>query len=230
MSSTDRQRAADVLARAAWLTGHGAELAEAILTHGRLLRLQAGEWAQAEGDDDTGLLVVVEGGVQILCQAPGDREVLVSYGGPGVALGQSMRFGGGPRLATVLCTEPSLLLKLPDAALTRIGAERPEIWRAVAALVFRQLRGALQMAAEAVALPPRQRLASRLGLLARTIGRGEETPRLRLGQHALAEMLGLTRKTVNGYLRAFERAGLVRLGYGEIELLDPPALRRIAES
>jgi len=104
------------------------------------------------------------------------------------------------------------------------------VWRAVAALVFLQLRGALQMAAESVALPPRQRLASRLLLLARAIGQGEMAATLRVSQHALAEMLGLTRKTVNGYLRAFERAGLVRLGYGEIELLDPRGLRRIAES
>lgn len=230
MATSDREMAAQVLARATWLRDHGPELAHAFLVHGRLVRLATGEWAQAEGDDDTGLLVVIEGGVQILCQAPGDREVLVGYGGPGVALGQTMRFGGGPRLATVLCAEPSLLLKLPDSALTRIAAERPEVWRAVAAVVFLQLRGALVMAAESVALPPRQRIASRLLLLSRAIGQGGAAATVRIGQQSLGELLGLTRKTVNGYLRAFEDAGLVRLGYGEIELIDPVGLRRAADS
>jgi CRP-like cAMP-binding protein len=230
MTMSDRDRAAEVLARAPWLRDHRPELAQALLEHGRLQRLETGEWAQAEGDEDTGLLVVVEGWVQILCQAPGDREVLVGHGGPGVALGQTMRFGGGPRLATVLCAAPCLLLKVSDAALGRIEARHPEIWRAVAALVYLQLRGALLMAAESVALPPRQRLASRLLLLARALGQAGVLATIRIGQQDLAEMLGLTRKTVNGHLRQFQQQGLVRLGYGEIELLDPAGLRRTADA
>lgn len=226
----DRARAARVLARAAWLQEQAPELAPAILAQGRLVRLAAGAWAHAEGDDDTGLLVVVEGGVQLLCQAAGDREVLVSYAGPGATIGQTMRFGGGPRLVTVQCLEPSLLLKVSDAALGRIGAEHPALWRAVAALVYLQLRITLAMAAEAVGLPPRQRLAARLLLLSRTMDPEGGARVLRLGQQPLAEMIGLTRKTVNGYLRAFEAAGLVRLGYGEIEILDPAGLRRAAEA
>ncbi|MFN3521736.1 MAG: Crp/Fnr family transcriptional regulator [Phenylobacterium sp.] len=230
MSANDRDRAAEVLGRAAWLRGHDPDLVRALLAHGRLVRLEPGQWAQAEGDEDTGLLVVIEGGVQILCQAPGDREVLVGAGGVGLAIGQTMRFGGGPRLVTVLCAEPSLLLKVSDAALTRIAAERPEIWRAVAALVYLQLRGMLLVAAEAAALPPRQRLAARMLILARAFDQTGAETTLRLGQQALAEMLGLTRKTVNGYLADFQRRGLVRLGYGRIELLDLGGLRRVAES
>lgn len=222
--------ARDVLRGAAWLQGQAPELTEPLLAHGFLVRLGAGQWAQAEGDDDTGLLVVIDGAIHVLCQAPGDREVMVSYGGPGAAIGQTMRFGGGPRLATVLCAEPSLLLKVPDSALGRIATDYPQIWRVVAALVFLQLRGALVMAAESVALPPRQRLASRLLLLTRTFDPSGASTTLRLAQQLLAEMVGLTRKTVNGYLADFQRRGLVRVGYGEIEVLDPAGLRRIAES
>lgn len=230
MALSDRDTARDVLRRAAWLQGQAPELTEPLLAHGHLVRLGAGQWAQAEGDDDTGLLVVIDGAIHVLCQAPGDREVMVSFGGPGAALGQTMRFGGGPRLATVLCAEPSLLLKVSDSALGRIAADYPQVWRVVAALVFLQLRGALVMAAESVALPPRQRLASRLLLLTRTFDPSGASTTLRLAQQLLAEMVGLTRKTVNGYLADFQRRGLVRLGYGEIELLDPAGLRRIAES
>jgi hypothetical protein len=43
-------------------------------------------------------------------------------------------------------------------------------------------------------------------------------------------MMGLTRKTINGYLSAFERDGLVRVTYGQIELRDIEGLRRIANS
>ncbi|WP_310540392.1 Crp/Fnr family transcriptional regulator [Phenylobacterium sp.] len=220
-----RERAAELLTRAVWLQGHGPPMIEALLTHGRIVHLPTGAWAQSEGDEQTGITLVVEGAVQMMCAAPGGREVLFGQAGPGVALGQTLRFGGGPRLVTLICVEPSVLLVVPDHALTRIAADRPEVWQAVAALVYLQLRGALMIAAEAVALPPRQRLAARLDIMARTGGRS-----LRMNQQALAEMLGLSRKTVNFYLAGFQRGGLLTLGYGHIEVRDTAGLRRIAES
>lgn len=224
---SDIERARSFLRRAGWLAGHAPELIDALVAEGALVRLAAGQWAQAEGDGETGLLLVVEGAVQLYCQAPGDREVLVGHAGPGATIGQTLRFGGGPRLTTAICVESSVLLKVSDAALTRIEARRPEVWRAVATLVYLQLRGALLMAAEAVALPPRQRLAGRLVMLMRAM---DGVRLLRLSQQALGELVGLTRKSVNGFLGEFQAAGLVRLGYGELEVLDLEGLRRVADS
>jgi CRP-like cAMP-binding protein len=48
------------------------------------------------GDDDSGILVVVRGALQIYAQAPGDRDVLIGQIGHGNAIGQTARFGGGP--------------------------------------------------------------------------------------------------------------------------------------
>jgi CRP/FNR family cyclic AMP-dependent transcriptional regulator len=225
MDTADRARITDILAASSWLRGN--DLIDPILTHGRLVRLKAGQCAQAEGDDDTGLLVVVEGAIQMLCQAPGGREVMIGQGGPGVAIGQTLRFGGGPRLVTVICAADSLVLQVSDRALGRIAQEHPRIWEAVAALLYLQLRGMVMLAAEAIALPPRQRLAARLDLLSRTARDGEP---LRMSQQTLGEMVGLTRKTVNGYLGAFERDGMIRRAYGQIEVLDVAKLRRVAAS
>lgn len=221
----DEQAALALLRQARWLEGPG--LAEALVIEGALVRLGTGQWSHGEGDEATGLLVVIEGAVDLYCQAPGDREVRMGHAGPGAALGQTMRFGGGPRLVTAICAEPSLLLKVSDAALERIAGRAPEIWRAVAALVDLQLRGALQAAAEAIALPPRQRLAARLVALARPRTGPAD---LRLSQQALAEMVGLTRKTVNGYLADFQREGLVTLDYSRIRLIDLGRLQRVAEA
>lgn len=224
MAPSERDKAVRILEQSPWLVGR-TELVGPLMEHGRLIHLAPGQWAQAEGDDDTGLLVIVAGSVQMLCQAPGDREVLIGQAGPGVAIGQTMRFGGGPRLVTVVCAEAATVLQVSDRALGRIAAGHPAVWEAVAALLYLQLRGLIHLIAEASALPPRQRVASRLELLSRTI-RGR---RLRLSQQALAEMTGLSRKTVNGYLGEFERAGAIRRAYGEIEVLEPNSLRRIAE-
>jgi len=223
----DRQAALDMLHAAGWLAPYDPDLAEALLAEGWLGRLDAGRWAQAEGDEHTGVLVVIEGAVDLYCQAPGDREVRFNQIGAGAAVGQTVSFGGGPRLVTAVCAEPSLLLRVSDAGLERIARTRPEIWRAVASLVYLQLRGALHMAADAIALPPRQRLASRLLALARA---RQPRAELRLSQQALAEMVGLTRKTVNAYLAEFRDEGLVRLDYGVIAILDARRLERVAAS
>lgn len=225
--SDDRHKALEVLAASIWLTPYGEELAQALLAEGQLARLAAGRWAQAEGDEAAGVLVVIDGAVDLYCQAPGDREVRFGQSGPGAALGQSVAFGGGPRIVTAVCAQDSLVLRVSDAGLERIARARPQIWRAVAALVYLQLRGAVRQAVEAVALPPRQRLASRLLMLARS-RRG--SPRLALSQQALAEMIGLSRKTVNGLLAEFAREGLIALDYGAVELLDLRRLERVAES
>lgn len=225
--SEDRDQALRLLGVARWLEAYPPGLAEALVAEGALTRLRAGQWAQAEGDEETGLMVVIDGAVDLFCQAPGDREVRISHAGAGAALGQTMRFGGGPRLVTAVCAEPSLLLRVSDAGLERIARLRPDIWRAVATLVYFQLRNALQMAAEIAALPPRQRLASRLLMLAR----GREAPVvLNVSQQGLAEMIGLTRKTVNGHLAGLQREGAVRLDYARIWIEDARRLQVVADS
>jgi CRP-like cAMP-binding protein len=225
MDPSDRAQAEAALRRSAWLDGRH-DLVEPILVHGRLVRLSPGQWAQAEGDDESGLVVVLSGSLELYCKAPGDREVRIGQVGPGVALGQTVRFGGGPRLLTAICREPAALLQVSDRALTRIAHEAPRIWEAVAALLYLQLRNLISMVAELAALPPRARLAARLGLLAAGAGEGP----LSVSQEALGEMVGLTRKTVNGHLAAFEHEGLIRRRYGGVEVLDPRGLRRVAEA
>ena len=144
-------------------------------------------------------------------------------------MGQTSRFGGGPRLVTVQCVENSLILLASDRALAQIATTRPQIWEAVAALAYQRSRDLVQLLAETIALPARQRVAARMIRAARE--RDEDgKPMLCLSQENLAEMVGLTRKTVNGYFAEFERKGLIRRTYAVTILLDPDGLRRIAES
>lgn len=226
MDASDRELAEAVLRRSPWLVEGREALIPSLLAQGRILRLEAGAWAHAEGDDEAGLIIVLSGAADVLCQAPGDREVLLGLAGPGAALGQTVRFGGGPRLVTLICRQRSVLLEISDRALGRIAAETPQIWEAVSALLYLQLRSLIHLVAEAAALPPRQRLAARLELLSSATPNRE----LALNQADLGEMVGLTRKTVNGYLAEFEAAGLVRRAYGRIAILNPRGLRRVAGS
>lgn len=230
MKSTDREAALRVLRKAPWLMDTPADLPELLLAEGRLVRRGIGEWAQAEGDDRGGLFVVIAGVLHSYCAAPGDREIMIGLAEAGSVLGHATRFSGGPRLVTAVCVEPSVLLEISEPALDRVAEQRPEIWRAIASFVYANLRSTVRMAAELVALRPRERIAARL-LAAAEFHRATRTapfPVLRLSQELLGEMVGVTRKTVNQHLSAFERAGLVEVGYGRITLRDVEGLRAVA--
>ena len=229
MKQDERNLALAVLRSSDWLRDYPPALQQQLVAEGRMVRLSAGEWAQAEGDDRSGLFIVIDGSLHSYCAAPGGRAVMIGIVGPGAVLGHTTRYSGGPRLVTAVCVEPSLLLEISEASLERIATKSPEIWRAIAGFAYAHTRRALQLAAEVISLKPRQRVAARL-LAAVEGGEAIERPVFKISQELLGEMMGLTRKTINGYLSAFERDGLVRVTYGQIELRDIAGLRRIANS
>ena len=230
MAKDERDLALQVLRKTGWLKGYPGELAEALLSEGNLVRLNVGEWAQAEGDDRSGLFVMIDGVLHSYCAAPGDRNVMIGLVEAGAVLGHATRFSGGPRLVTAVCVEPSVLLEISESALDRVAERQPEIWRAIAGFAYANMRGAVRMAAEVIALRPRERIAARL--LA-AVGRHHQAPPpaapiIRISQELLGEMIGVTRKTVNLHLSAFERDGLVKIGYGWIQLCDINRLRAVS--
>jgi CRP/FNR family cyclic AMP-dependent transcriptional regulator len=192
-----------------------------LIARGRLTHRTAGEWLWGEGDEDTGLVAVLDGALHLYSQAPGGREVLLGLLPPGTVMGQSAMLGGGPRLVTAIAAADSELFLLSDRALRETANRHPMLWRSFSALVYGQLRGALQGWAEVVGLAPRQRMISRL--LAMSVG-ARAVP---LSQAALAEMTGVTRKAVNGWLGELEGRGLVARGYGRIEVRDRAGLERM---
>lgn len=230
MKSHKRELALRVLREASWLRDYPAELAQSLLAEGTLVALESGEWAQAEGDDRAGLFLVIEGVLHSYCAAPGDREVFIGLAEAGAVLGHATRFSGGPRLVTAVCVEPGTLLEISEAALDRVAERHPEIWRAIASFTYINMRRAVRMAAEVISLRPRERIAARL--LAVAGGHQEavtaQTPTVRLSQELLGEIVGVSRKTVNGHLAAFERDGLIEVGYGRIKLLDTARLWAVA--
>lgn len=212
----------DRVAAIPWFARQPSDRREALLRGGRLSRRAAGEWMHGEGDEETGVLAVAEGSLKVYGQAPGGREALIGLLPAGTVIGQSAAFGGGPRIVTAIAAAPSLVFTLSDSALRRVAAAYPDLWEALSALVYGQLRVNAQAVAEFVALKPRERLISRLIQLGAMTG-GE----IPISQSDLAEMIGVTRKAVNGWLGELERARLIERGYGVIRVLDPGRLERM---
>jgi CRP-like cAMP-binding protein len=211
----------DDLAAIPWFADLEAPVRAALADHGRLQRRKAGEWVYGEGDEDTGVVAVLEGGLHLYAQAPGGREVLFFVLPKGGVTGQSIRFGGGPRLLTAVCAVDSLLFLLSDRALRQVADTHPVLWPNLAALAYGQQRVLIETIVELVALKPRQRMIARLLALS------SYTPAVPATQSALAEMIGVSRKAVNGWLGELDQAGRIARGYGQIEVIDRPGLERM---
>lgn len=227
MKTNEKKLAVRVLQETEWLKTYSPELAESLVAEGRLVHLNVGEWAQAEGDDRHGLFMIVDGLLKTYYAPIGDRVIMVGFSKPGSVLGHATRYSGGPRLVTAVCAKPSIMLEISESALDRVAAQSPEIWRAIAGFAYDNMRSALRLAAEVISLRPRERLAARL-LAMIPADAAIETPIISVSQELLGEMIGVTRKTVNQHLSVFEKDRLIRVGYGKIELCDLKGLRLIA--
>lgn len=212
----------DRVAAIPWFARQPPDRREALVRAGHLSRRGAGEWMHGEGDEETGLLAVIEGGLKLYGQAPGGREALIGLLPAGAVIGQSAAFGGGPRIVTAITAAPSLVFTLSDSGLRRVAVSHPGLWEALSALVYGQLRANAQAVAELIALKPRERLISRLVQLA-----AQSAGAIAVSQADLAEMIGVTRKAVNGWLGELEAAGLVERGYGVIRVLEAQRLERM---
>ncbi len=195
---------------------------QALLQAGQIRALADGIWAHGEGDEETGLLAVLEGSLRTFARAPGGRTALIGLLPPGSIIGQSAVFGGGPRLVTAISAGESLVFVLSDRALRAVAIDHPALWQDLSQLIYRQLEVMVRTLAERTALSPRALLANRLLMLSRA------GPDIDVGQAELAEMIGVSRKTLNVRLAELAGRGLVRPGYGRITVLDRPGLQRIA--
>ena len=212
----------DALRRGRWFATLDPALAAELIAAGRVVALDAGQWIYSEGDEEPGLCLVVEGVLRLEASVGPDRDVLIGLAGPGQAIGQSRRFGGGRRIVTARAQRKARVLLVPDAALPGIAARQPGAWPATMALLYDQLDVAVHNAALNLCLSPRERVAARLAQLAGDKGEVPAT------QADLAEMCGLSRKSASGHILALAKRGWVVPGYRSLRVLDTAALRRVA--
>ncbi|OWK29624.1 cAMP receptor protein [Sphingomonas mucosissima] len=186
-----------------------------------MVTLRRGQWVYSQGDEGTGLCAVIEGALRLEVALGTERDVLIGLAPAPAILGQARRVGGGPRILTVRANTASRVLMIPDDALDRAAAHEPAVWRAINELVYAQLEQMTRLAAHLLIQTPRGRVAMRLLQFAE----GDGAP---VSQADLAEMTGLSRKTVNAHLAALEQTGVITRGYRAITLVDRAALERIA--
>lgn len=219
------------LATGQWFSHLPAPFQTSLLAHARLRQLTAGQYLFKRGDPPCGLYAVLEGTLRISAVNEQGKEAVLSLAESPYWLGEISLFDGLPRTHDACAVGPCTLLQVPQPALLQILDETPVYWRDMALLMSQKLRLTFINIEQLSLMPASVRVAHRLLMIAEGYGEIERSRRvLQLPQEDLAAMLSLSRQTTNALLKDLQGQGILRLGYGEIEILDAQRLREAAHA
>ena len=211
-----------------WFSHLPVELQNSVLGAARLRRLAAGQLLFRRGDPPCGLYAVLEGAMRVGTVSEQGKEALLSLVEAPHWFGEISLFDGQPRTHDACAEGPCTLLHVPHGALLALLDEQPQYWRLLALLMSHKLRLAFINLEQLSLMPAPARLAHRLLAIAAGYGEVEQARRvLQLPQEQLALMLSLSRQTTNQILKDLQHQGILRLSYGEIEILDTERLHAL---
>ena len=219
------------LAAGHWFSQLPASFQHSLLAHARQRQLAAGQYLFKRGDPPCGLYAVLDGALRVSAVNEHGKEALLSLVESPFWLGEICLFDGLPRTHDACAVGPCTLLQVPQQALLSILNESPQYWRDLALLMSQKLRLSFINIEQLSLMPASVRLAHRLLMIVEGYGEAESSKSvLQLPQEDLAAMLSLSRQTTNALLKDLQAQGIVRLGYGEIEILDARRLREAAHT
>lgn len=186
-----------------------------------LRRYAEGALIQSRGEQADGFYLIERGSVAVgQIFANGDFRS-VALLGPGDSWGELAMFTQNPRVVDAIAREASAVRYISEAAFSRVLNANPHIMRELLSALSFQLQELLAIVAGIRRGSARPRIAAMLA----SMSRDRALPaQVALTQQELAELLGLTRATVNAVLGELEQAGLVERGYGMLNVLDHQAL------
>lgn len=196
---------ASVLGRSPVLAALGPEALASLARAMRPVDLQPGQMLFVQGEPGDSVFVVESGCLRLFRTSPGGRERTLAYLRAGEIVGEMAALGRLPRSASAQAAEASRVWRLDGQALAQAVASDGRAALKLVELLARRLAEADQQLEEASGTVAQQLLS----VLERLAGHTADG-RLRITQQQLAEMLGVTRESVNRGLARLEAMGVVR--------------------
>jgi CRP-like cAMP-binding protein len=176
-----------------------------------------------------GLYVVLSGRASAVLTSSDGRERVVRSFGRGRTFGEIAAFGGGMCPGIVRAAVPTRVGLIRSADINQVVTQDSRAALGALRLFATRLRAATRLAADMSLRPVAARVADLLLDVARgdpSIVEDVGTVVLGVTHHELAAMVGSVRAVVQRELKALERAGAIRLGRANIEILDALTLER----
>lgn len=211
-----------------WFASCPEDFQAALVERSRLAHISAGETLFGRDDLQDGLCCAIAGALKLGSINPEDgTQRLTLYVEPYHWFGEISLIDRMPRAMLAVADTDSTVLVVGRLPLEEWLQAHPAHWRDVARLASGKLRLMTAALEDNASLSLLQRLARRLLMSAVNFGQATHSNlrrRVRLPQEYLAQMLGVSRQTVNKALRELERQEVLALHYAEIEIVSVEGL------
>lgn len=196
-----------------------ADMAMLLVRAGRRCRFHAGVVIQQQGDSSEGFWLIESGNVSVCRFGPEGGITIFAVLGPGDLFGELAHFTGVKRQVDVVAETDVAMVRVDTAAINSLLSMEPAFARWLLKSLAHQLRTALDRIDRHRTLSAEDRVKR---LLKDMVAR--DGPELHTTQEALANYIGVSRVCMGTILNRLSRAGVIRLGYRKIYLLNPDAL------
>lgn len=206
---------------------------EALLALGRRSRFAPGTMIYAYGEPGASMLVIESGQVEISLTARSGRRSILNVMGPGETLGEIALLDRHPRSADATARTEVTGLVLHRQDVLDVLMRHPDAMLSLMAELCAKARNASEMFAAQSNTSAEARLARCVLRLGAKWGELRADGQVRLNvtfsQSELGDFSGLARENVNRHLRNWVEEGFVEIDRDGMTLVNPGALRAIAE-
>jgi len=181
------------------------------------------------GDTGTKLYAVCAGAMRISCTSEQGSDVILNLIVPGDIFGEIATLDRGPRTADAVAAEDSELMEIDRQDFVQLLRDHPDVSMRLIEILCSRLRRTSEQVEDIIFLGLPHRLAK---VLLHLHGRSSpgETPKIRITQHEISQMIGASRESTNKQLRDWERRKWLRLERNCIVVRAPDALKNFVSA
>lgn len=223
-----QQHCLNLLEKGAWFGSLPEDLKTRIIDSSVLKLAKADQTFFTEDARPIGLFAVLEGQVAITRLIGDDAEFFFHLGGPGFWFGDTGLLNQENTVVTATARTQVKALLLTIERFLQIVDAQPRYYPFFVKLTMGRHATLFRTLAQGRVLPPIEFLKTRLADISdmiRSEGNQSDIVELAISQSDLANMIGVTRQTINMLVRKLEAEGLIEVAFRKIRILDAQRLR-----
>lgn len=170
-----------------------------------------------EGDLSDGIYIIVRGKVKAVVNHENGKEVILNIHGPGEYFGEIGLIDGGPRSATIITKESTVLMMIMRRDFKPVLASHPDIYLRLLKGLTERMRYATHNIENMAFLDVQGRVVKVLTRLARNVNQTFVVYE-RLTHQEIANMVGSSREMVSRVLKELEITGYISVDHKQITL------------
>jgi CRP-like cAMP-binding protein len=223
--SAELASALRLLAKQGWFSQRSPQARARLSAIAKLRNFAKDELVYMVGDPPNGVFGLVSGSLNISYPRGDGEDYTVHRAGSGFWIGDAALFAKAVRLVSIRAAEPTTMVHLPTRELTRLLRDDARLYGDFYALSYENFRTTMQIITNLAIPSSEKRVADRLILEAES--RGGADGWIALSQPELAKLVAVSLPTLQRIMRRFARNGLVRMGYGRMQVTDRGGLMAV---